>query len=90
MPLDTGRIWPIVTAWPAHWRATVVHLEGTQTIGDSTATPHRRPALDREGPSTVLLALRFPGVVARVYPLLTSGHVQVAADHQVLGGNWSH
>jgi hypothetical protein len=70
--------------------ATGVHLEGTQTIGDSTATPRRRPALDREGPSTVLLALRFPGVVALVYSSLTSGHVQVGADHQVPGGNWSH
>ena len=70
--------------------ATGVHLEGTQTIGDSTATPRRRPALDREGPSTVLLALRLPGVVALVYSSLTSGHVQVGANHQVPGGTWSH
>jgi len=88
MPLDAGRIWPIVGAWPAHWRARVVHPEGTYTIGHSTATPRRRPAFDREGPSTVFLALRSASVTVPVSLQLATDHSEAAAGHPFSVGNW--
>jgi hypothetical protein len=81
MPLHTGRIRRIVRVGAVHRQAPDVHQEGTQPIGNSTATPHRRPAFDREGPSTVLLALGFPNVLVLVYPDLAPGHAHGDAHH---------
>ncbi len=40
-------------------RIGIVHEEGTYASGNASSVPHRRPALDRETLSTVLLALRI-------------------------------
>lgn len=68
---------------PAHRRATAVHLEGTHTIADSTSAPRRRPALDREGPSTVVRTLRSPDVPAPVCLHRITGQREAGAHHQV-------
>jgi hypothetical protein len=51
---------------------------GRTPSGSSTATPHRRPALDREDPSTVPLVPWFAGV-----PVIVSLHL--AIDHSEAG-----
>jgi hypothetical protein len=60
---------------PSTWRGCI-------SIGNSAATPRRRPALDREDPLTVLLVPRFAGVPVIVCLQLATGHSEAGADHQ--------
>jgi hypothetical protein len=89
MPLDTARIWPIVTAWLAHGRPQA----STWRSGTLSATPRLPrsggPLSTARGFSTVLRALPPVRVRGVVRPSPRVDHVHAAAGHLFAAGNWS-